>query len=135
MLKKLSVFLFFTLVTGLQAQKMKMTPIRPIQATARVVGILEGNTKLAVLYITQVDTTNEFELRTGTEVLARFQFDTKPITTGDPILPGVKPNDVISAEMAGEYDSKSGQWNYTVFRYSVLPTKTISTEGDDPPQR
>ncbi len=137
MFKKSFTLLFLLVAFAGYSQQMKMTKIEPVMITARVVGVLEGNSNLAVLYITKVDTSNNFALAPNTEILTKFHFGTKP-TKGDPILPGVKSGDLISAEIAGELDKKSGQMDYLVLRYDVLEVITIgtsSTEADDSPQK
>lgn len=137
MLQKSFSLLFILLAFTGFSQKMNMTKIEPVNATARVVGVLEGKSNLAVLYITKVDSANEFSLKPNTEILAKFHFTTKP-TKGDPELAGIRSDDVINAEIAGKFDSISGQMTYTVFRYNVLEVITIkktSTEASDSPRK
>lgn len=127
------LFLFLLCALSSMAQPMKVTRIDPIEVTARVVGLLEGNSNLGVLYITKVDSTNTIRLRPSTEILASFHFGTQP-TKGDPKLPGTKSGDMITAEVAGKFDAASGQMEYTVLRYQVLQVTTIkgtSAEADD----
>ncbi len=136
MLKKSFTILFILIAMAGYSQQMKMTKIEPTNITARVVGVL-GNSNLAVLYVTKVDTSNTYNLEENTEILTRFHFGTKA-TKGDPELPGVKSDDVIEAEIAGKLDKTSGQMDYTVLRYNVLEVITIektSTEVNDSPQK
>ncbi len=137
MFKKSFTLLFLVVAFAGYSQQMKMTKIEPIMITARVVGVLEGNSNLAVLYITKVDTSNTIKLETNTEILARFHFGTKA-TKGDPELMGVKSGDLISAEIAGKIDKNSAQMDYTVLRYDVLEVITIektSTEVSESPRK
>ncbi len=137
MFKKSFTLLLLLVAFAGYSQQMKMTKIEPVMVTARVVGVLEGNSNLAVIYITKVDTSNKFNLVVNTEILARFHFGTKA-TKGDPILPGVKSGDLIRAEIAGELDKTSAQMDYTVLRYDVLQVITIgktSTEAGEKPQK
>lgn len=118
-------------------QEMKMTKVEPTMVTARVVGVLEGNSNLAVLYVTKVDTSNKYNLEGNTEILTRFHFGTIA-TKGDPALPGVKSGDMISAEIIGKLDKTSAQMDYTVLRYELLEVITIektSTEVNDSPRK
>ncbi len=136
MLKNTLPFLLLIFAFTTKAQ-VHMTAVEPIEVTARVVGILEGNSQLAVVYIMKVDSTNKYALEANTEILTRFYFDTKP-TKGDPVLPGTKKGDVIRAQLAGQHDNISGQMNYVIFKYSVLPATTIeipSAEGGAPPHK
>ncbi len=137
MFKKSFTLLFLVVAFAGYSQQMKMTKIEPIMITARVVGVLEGNSNLAVLYITKVDTSNTIKLEANTEILARFHFGTKA-TKGDPELMGVKSGDLISAEIAGKIDKNSAQMDYTVLRYDVLEVITIektSTEVSESPRK
>lgn len=136
MFQRILPLLLILLSFAAKAQNSSVTRIKPVNVTASVVGVLNDDSPLAVIYVMKVDS-NDIGLEKSSEVLIRFYFSTKP-TKGDPELPGVKGGDVIQAEIAGKIDPISGQMEYTVFRYSILPTRTIkssSTEVNDQPHK
>lgn len=103
---------------------------------AKVVGILSGNPKLAVLYITKVDSTNEYGYKEGTEILAKFYFGTAPHKY-EPILTGTKANDIIRAEVALQANRSNGNSENIVFKYTVISSvkENPSSEEGETPQK
>lgn len=95
------------------------TVLKPIWVEAKVLGILESHNALVVLQISRVDSTNNINLKAGSEVLVEFVFGTKK-SDGEPKLPGVKPEQIIKAEIDGKFNHSSGQWDYRVFRYDSV---------------
>ena len=100
-----------------QVENAQAYTIKPIWIEARVLGILEHHDRLAVIQVSKVDSSNKFMLRVNSEILAEFVFGTKA-SKGEPAVPGANAGDTIRAEIHGEFNPSTGQWDYRVFRYT-----------------
>lgn len=122
-------FLFLLGAFSAKAQQTKLTRYHIEVVKAKVVGILEGNDRLAVLQIEQADTAGRYKLHPQDEILVQFFYTVKP-TTGEPRLSGITAGDRISARVAGTFNATTQQYDYLVFEYDVLSgkKKEASTE-------
>ncbi len=112
-----------------QGKNLKIEQIKPIDVRAEVISVFEKSNTLALLKIVGVDSANTFRLEKGGEVLTKFYFTTKP-TKGDPKLAGIRAGDQITAEISSTENPMTGQMDYQVFRYRVLPRCEKSAKSD-----
>lgn len=123
----LAIFCCLSFQSHAQPGSQEAAVIKPIWIKAEVIGILEQHDKLAVLQVSRVDSANEFNLATKSEILVEFVFGTSP-SDGEPKIPGVKAGDTIRAEIHGKFNPGSGQWDYRVFRYAQLRRQDAGEE-------
>ena len=110
------------------SQDARYERIETFPANAEVVGILENSKSLAVLRILKADSTNEFRLKAGDEILTDFYFTLKPVKN-EARLKGIEAGDKISVRLHGQRQRLSGQIKYTAFQYVII------TRGKEEDQR
>jgi len=100
----------------------KSRVVETIACRAKVLGVFENSSRLAVLKVINIETPNNFEIKVGDELLTEFYFSVKPVE-GSSKMTGIKTGDKISVRLTAKEEAATGQMKYIAFDYSKVKPK------------